>query len=164
MNFSEDIIYSNDSLEVIENLPLYPAPDYELTVCLLIPNSQPKSFNAQADGTAHKLTLNFSDMAPGEYFYQAKVKKGTVIKTIEQGTINVLADISAGQDPRSYWKKIADNLKTAIEKLSSRDTSEVTILNRTYKYRDLNILIDQLKQAEIKAGIAKKPKRLLESY
>jgi len=63
-----------------------------------------------------------------------------------------------------YWAAIATNLKAAITRLSAMELSEISLDGRTFKYRDLPYLRNELRIAEIKAGNKTAPKRIVEVY
>jgi len=63
-----------------------------------------------------------------------------------------------------YWAAIATNLKAAITRLSAMELSEISLDGRTFKYRDLPYLRNELRIAEIKAGTKTAPKRIVEVY
>lgn len=164
MNIELEILYSGDSLDWTENLPLYPASEYELKYYLILQTNTPIVISSAAEGDIHRVSADLTGALPGEYTYQAKVTKNGKTTTIAQGTVEILANIAIGQDPRSYWKKVYDNLQAAYARLSSRDVTEITVMNRTYKYKDMHALAAQIRIAEVKAGIKKRTPRILESY
>lgn len=63
-----------------------------------------------------------------------------------------------------FWTTIATNLKAAITRLSSMELSEISLDGRTFKYRDLPHLRNELRIAEIKAGTRTAQKRIVEVY
>ncbi|MFA7360780.1 MAG: hypothetical protein WC139_07060 [Candidatus Kapaibacterium sp.] len=65
---------------------------------------------------------------------------------------------------QTFWDTVATNLKAAITRLSSMELSEISLDGRTFKYRDLPYLRNELRIAEIKAGTRTAQKRIVEVY
>lgn len=67
----------------------------------------------------------------------------------------------ANQD---YWLRIAENYRAAFERLSKQEASEVSVDGTTIRYEDRGKLLKMLREAEKRAGVGVKRKRILEQF
>lgn len=155
LNITSQKLYSGDTWVLRESLSEYPATEYTLSVLIKFRTNSTITLQFAADGLDHTLTAgpSVTDIPSGDYNYQAKVSGNGVTKTIAEGIISILANLSSGQDPREYWTARAEDLKDIYAKLSRREVTETTYNGRVFKYRDTRILLQEIEYAENMAGL-----------
>lgn len=124
---------------------------------------------AVANGSGWRTTLSGSDanIPAGDYFWEAKVTKSSLIYTIGAGQLKVLPNLStesgANFDARSQARKDLDAIQLAIRTYGTNAVAEYTIRGRQLRKmplpdllllesRYLNAVNKEEKQATIDAG------------
>lgn len=114
-------------------LSCYPAPAWTLALMLRGPGSI--DLAATADGTKHVLAAAAdvsATYAPGLYRYTLRAAYNGVVREVETGTIEVLADLAqvSPGDMRSPARIILDNVTAVITKRATQDQQKYKINNR----------------------------------
>jgi hypothetical protein len=154
MTITQQKLYCGDTWSWLETLQAYLASAYDLTVYLKKDATAAVSLIATAEGTSFRIAKTATEtaaMTHGNYLYQAVVtrKSDSAKFTIETGSIEIYPNI-ATTDPRGYWQKTYELLKTAYEGLAGKAYAEVTINGRTVRY-DRENLVKELNNASYKA-------------
>jgi len=167
-NFASLNIMSGDSWNWKESFNGYSSADYTCKVILKYKTNQPVILIADPDNSDFTFNIppTTTNIPAGLYLYQIKTvrKEDSFTSTIEEGTIQIQANLESNQDPREYWAQVVDYLRDCYKKLCENTTSEATYNGRTFKYRDRLDLINELEGAEIKAGLSKPIPRITETY
>lgn len=122
------------TFSAVAALSAYPAPAWSMTLALRGPASI--DLEATADGTSHALAATAEETGaypPGLYRYSLRALYNGVVREIEHGTINVLADLvqlQPGTETRSHARIVLDNIQAVIEKRATQDQQKYTINNR----------------------------------
>lgn len=104
---------------------------------------------AAADGTNYSVTVaaaTTANYAAGTYTWAAQVVSGTTKKTVDTGTLKVMANLFAGtattaSDQRTHAKKVLDAVEAVLEGRASLDQEEFQIGGRMLKRTPLADLI-----------------------
>ncbi len=122
------------SLEIPVTLTAYPAPDWSLSVYLRGPAAI--DLTATPDAPQHVLSetpATTASWAAGTYWFVARVTDGDDLHDVEEGQLEIKADLSAitgTHDGRSHSKRVLDALEAVIEGRASIDQSSYKINNR----------------------------------
>lgn len=122
------------TLSELVTLPKYPAPAWVVSLALRGPGGI--DLTATAQDTQHRLEADATATAtypPGLYRYSLRAAYNGIVREVENGTINVLADLAAqtpGADMRSHARIVLDNINAVIEKRATQDQQKYTINNR----------------------------------
>lgn len=130
-------VRAGDTVKWTRSLSDYPPTTWTLSYALRgVPGEIDITASDNGDGT-HLVSVPPATSAawePGIYPWSAKVTDGTDVYTVDQGTIEVLEDLSAiagSHDGRSHAKKTLDALEAVIQKRASRSDLSYTIAGRT---------------------------------
>ncbi len=170
LNFPGLKLYSGDAWQWSESLSDYSPDDYDMKIVIKMGTNAAVIFSSQSSIINGEKVFVFSanatktNIPTGVYFYQIKLTNKTdlLTNTIAEGKISVLANLESNQDPREYWLQVVEALQDIYLRLSKRETNESTYNGRTFKYRDLAALRAEILNAEIRAGVVPKQKRILE--
>lgn len=161
-------LISGDAWSWIESFTEYSAANYDCKVILKYKTNAAIVITAGPSNTDFLFSVPSSstDIEAGLYMYQIKVvlKEDNSITTIEEGTIQISANLESNQDPREYWVQVVDYLKDAYKKLCDNTMLEATYNGRTFKYRDRKELIMEIENAEIKGGLSRPIPIIRERY
>lgn len=113
---------AGDTLSILETgFADYPAPTWSLQLVLVNRFGQ-ILINSTPSGTNHDLTETAANTAlwvPGVWAWQVYATDGTTRATVDQGSITIernLATALAGDETRSTWEQIRDDLLAALAK------------------------------------------------
>jgi hypothetical protein len=137
----------------------YPADEWEL-VYTFINSAQKYQVTASADGTKHSITIPASttdDYVAGKYKWIARVTKDDEVYKVDEGMIEITADLAAAgtstHDFRSHARTVLEAVEAVIEGRASRDQMQYMVQGRMLTKTpipDLLILRDRYR-AEVKA-------------
>ena len=125
---------AGSSLQWPITLTAYPAPDWSLSLYLRGPAGI--DLTTTPDGVQHVLTASPATTAnwtAGTYSYLVRVTDGVDIIDIDEGQIEVRADLAAitgEHDGRSHAQKVLGALEAVIEGRATIDQSSYKINNR----------------------------------
>jgi hypothetical protein len=158
-------IIAGDTAEWLLSLADYPASAWTLTYALVKDGVQVTFSGSQYGSTeSHHINNNAVTTAgwtAGSYSYRATVSDGADRHTVEDGTIEIVADFASattGYDDRSFAKKALDAIEAVILGRASQAQLEYTIAGRQLKFippAELMDLRDRYR-AEYRAEEAKK--------
>lgn len=112
----------------------YPAGDWTCTLHLRGPVAV--DLVAVPDGHSHRVEASAeqtSSWPPGVYWWAARVSDGATVVQIDEGQIEILADltgISAPHDGRTHAEKVLSAIEAVIENRATIDQQKYTINNR----------------------------------
>jgi len=166
LNISKQKLYAGAKWSWTESVSGYPASLYDLIVYLKRATDAVIIITAVANGDDYTVEhpATSTSITSGDYSYQVRfVEKAdpTNIKMYEVGVIHIYPDLATPDiDGRSPWMRIYENLMTAYEALSTKQTNQVTLYDGTnVTYNDLTDLLKRIHNAEIKAGLKKANKK-----
>jgi hypothetical protein len=144
----------------------YPSSTWNLNIILKLGANPAVNLcvTPNADNIQFDISLNDTKNIPnGKYIFIYKITQPNIVKNIYSGEINIFPNLSLeGVDPRKQWERIYNNLMAKYEKLSTREVTEVTMLNGKHiKYEERAELLRDIKNAAIHAGIEKAFKKVL---
>lgn len=122
------------TFSVLAALPAYLAPSWALTLALRGPSNI--DLIGAPEGQQHRLEAAADVSAtypPGLYRYSLRATYSGIVREVEAGTINVLADLAqlpAGGEMRSHARIVLDNIRAVIEKRATQDQQRYSINNR----------------------------------
>lgn len=122
------------TFSALASLENYLAPDWSLSLALRGPASI--DLASAPEGTQHRLDATATATAaylPGLYRYTLRAMRSGVVREVENGTVEVLADLAAlpaGGDMRSHARIVLDNINAVIEKRATQDQQKYTINER----------------------------------
>lgn len=130
----------------------FPASYYSLTIYLKKGTNAAITLIGTNEGNSFRFTKpanETSQLEFGEYKYQAIADDGNGnVDQVDSGNIQILPLLTASGDLRSYWEIIRDNAQEAYKKLTSRETDEVSINGKTFKFSQRNELLKTIRIAE----------------
>ncbi|MDM5178506.1 hypothetical protein PO883_15010 [Massilia sp. DJPM01] len=122
------------TFSALASLENYLAPEWSLSLALRGPASI--DLVSVPESTGHRLDAAASATAaylPGLYRYTLRATRSGIVREVENGTVNVLADVAAlpaGGDMRTHACIVLDNINAVIEKRATQDQQKYTINNR----------------------------------
>lgn len=129
-----DEINAGDSVNITLSLSDFPASDSWAVTLVLINKDSKESFESSADGDDHAFTLapaDTQDIKPGLYFWKTFVADGTDRVKLQEGRLEVIADVSddgiTSLDLRSHVKKVLDAINAKLEGKASEDELSLSI-------------------------------------
>ena len=149
---------------VIE-LPLFPAPEWELS--LFLRGKGAIDLVSSASGEDHLFEASAAvtaAWAPGRYSYVIRASDGADVHSVESGEVVIAPDLAAEDenfDGRDHIRKVLDAIESVIEGRASIDQQSYTINNRSLQRTPLSELI-KLRyryQAELSAQKARRKGR-----
>lgn len=122
---------SGDTVKWTRSLSDYPASDGWSLSYVFINADRKMSVAATADGDDFAVTITAtvsSGYAAGRFSWVAYVTKATERYTIDNGTVDVLANLSAQSmsDTRSHARKVLDAIEAVLEKRATLDQENYT--------------------------------------
>ena len=130
-------ITAGDSAAWKKSFSDYPANDGWVLSYALTKAGTQITFNASADGSNHLVDLDATTTAAwadGQYSFQAYVTKAPERITVDQGIIEIIANLAAasgGLDARPHCFKMRDGLKAMSEGKATIDQLSLSINNRS---------------------------------
>ncbi len=140
-------IIQGDSSSWEISLSEYPAGEGWALSYALVKDGALITIPSTPAGDNHLITLTTSTTAaymPGVYMWTATVTNDTQRRTIKQGMIEVLQDLSTmadGGDLRSQIKRTLDALEEAIERHASSGVLSMSVAGRTTTWRTFDELL-----------------------
>lgn len=166
-------ITQGDSAEWSITLDDYPASAGWVLSYAMVKDGAMIAVSSSVDGDKHKITCTTtqtSAWAPGVYLWTATVSKDLARRTITQGMIEILPDLSQmtdGGDLRSHVKRTLDALESAIERHAETGTITSSIGGRSTTWRSYEELLAlriryraEYNRELVKAGL-RKPQNLV---
>ncbi|OWU68254.1 hypothetical protein ATO2_12820 [Roseovarius sp. 22II1-1F6A] len=126
-------------------LTAYPAGDWTLT--LILRGAGAIDLTAEADGASHLLRADAAQTTawvPGRYWYVLRVSDGTDVLGLEEGTLEIRADLAsleAGYDGRDHVARVLAAIEAVIENRATIDQERYRINNRELQRTPLGELL-----------------------
>ena len=152
----------------------YPASEGWVLSYALVTAGYIIQIDSTQDGDKHSVNLTTATTAaysPGVYTWTATVSKTPDRRTIAQGSIEILADLSQltdGADMRSHAKRTLDDLEAAIERHAATGVISSSVAGRTTvwrTYEELLALRDrylaEYHKEQVQAGVRNPTNRIL---
>lgn len=138
-------IVAGITLEIPVSLTAYAAPEWMLSLILRGPTSI--DLLSTDNGTAHMISATAAVTATwssGSYWFSLRATDGVDVIEVDDGTIEILPDISAqgaGYDGRGHVEKVLESIEAVIEGRASKDQERYRINNRELQRTPINDLI-----------------------
>lgn len=133
-----------DTVTWDETLSEYPADESWVLIYSFTSHFAQFKSTHVAVGADHEVTIDTTDLEPGEYDYTKKVDDTSEVFTLEAGVLTVLADLSAdtaGVDRRSYAEITLENIEAILKGKATKDQTSYSLNGRAlsrYSPEDLN--------------------------
>lgn len=132
-------------------LPDYPADDWTLTYRLIPQSGTVISFAATDDGGDHAVEVSAATTAAytaGDYRMVGSVSDGTQRYEVFRGNVEVLPNVTAAHDYRTYWETVRDSVQDALSDAATRTEVSYSINGRSRTARSHAELTALLAYAE----------------
>jgi len=126
-------------------LPVYPAPDWSVSLVLRGPGSI--DLAAIGVGSEHLLEASAavtSAWVAGSYWYEVRATDGSDVFRLEAGQTKLVADLSVapdGFDGRGHAQRVLDAIEAVIEGRASVDQESYSINNRSLSRTPISDLL-----------------------
>lgn len=133
------------TFRAVVELPLFPAPEWELS--LFLRGKGAIDLVSSASGEDHLFEASAvvtAAWAPGRYSYVIRASDGADVHSVESGEVVIAPDLAAAGenfDGRDHVRKVLDAIESVIEGRASIDQQSYTINNRSLQRTPLSDLI-----------------------
>lgn len=126
-------------------LPVYPAPDWSVTLIMRGPSQIDLAATGQEENhELHAQASTTKDWKPGHYRYELRASDGADVITVEAGEVRIAPDLSAqaeGYDGRDHVRRVLDAIEAVIENRATIDQQSYQINNRSLQRTPLSELL-----------------------
>lgn len=143
-----EIIRAGDTVEWVKTVEEYPSTEgWQMVYYLYNLNDYYEiTGQGQSDGSfIFKIPININ---PGKYAWILRVKQGTTVKTIQEGSIEVKPQPGLGVDERSHIRKVYEALQRVLEGRATRSDLEYWVGDKKLKSMTHEEIIKALKLYE----------------
>lgn len=122
-----------DTVTWDETLSQYPADESWVLDYNFTSHFAQFSSSHAAVGADHRITIDTTELEPGEYDYTKKVDDTSEVFTLEAGILTVLPDLSAdtaGVDRRSYAEIALENIEAILKGKATKDQTSYSLNGR----------------------------------
>lgn len=138
-DITTQILYQGDTWEWEETNSEYPTSTHTLKYYIQKKDETPEEISSVNNSGAHKFTkaANLTqNIEGGIYKYQKKAVTilTSAVKTIGNGTIEILQSLTSGNDSRTFNQIILDALKATLQGRATREQHSMQISGRAIQY------------------------------
>lgn len=167
---TDQTIIAACDIEWEEDIPEYPASEYNLELTLKRESDSPKVLTVTKDGDTFVIEIASSDIAAdefGDYQFQYKFTNlddnKVTIPPAYRGFIKVFPDLNSESDTRTDDEIVLQSLVAARKRVANREYVNVTINGKSTQFKTLNEIDAQIIRIQKKLGIYKTP-RIISSF